>query len=70
MALDRSCEPIVTEVDIAGRAEPVRRCLAMTGSLGKPRSTEVGLVFEARMFGAPDAAPKTREQVIHIGPGG
>lgn len=45
----------LTEADIAHLPAPVRRYIALTGSIGRPVVTEVTLRFEATMFDAPGA---------------
>ena len=52
-------ERILTEADIAHLPSPVRRYVALTGSLGRPVTTEITLHFDAAMFDAPAAPPMT-----------
>lgn len=46
---------VLTEADIAHLPPPVRRYIALTGSVGRPVVTEVKLRFEATMYEAPGA---------------
>lgn len=48
---------VLTEADIAGLPEPVRRYIAVSGSLGKPRAVQIEMVVEAEISDAPNAAP-------------
>ena len=46
----------LAEADIAHLPPPVRRYIALTGSIGRPVVTEITLKFEATMYDAPGAA--------------
>jgi hypothetical protein len=48
---------VLTEADIAELPEPVRRYIAVSGSLGKPRTVQIEMVIEAEISDAPNAAP-------------
>jgi hypothetical protein len=50
---------LLTEADIAHLPPPVRRYIALTGSIGRPVVTEVTLRFEATMYEAPGAPGMT-----------
>lgn len=54
-AVPRAPQRVLTEADIADLPPPVRRYIALTGSLGRPVVTEVELRFEATMYDAPGA---------------
>ncbi|MBV7265466.1 DUF6544 family protein [Erythrobacter ani] len=47
--------PVLTEEDLAPLPEPVRRYIALTGSVGRPVVTEIAMEFEATMYDAPGA---------------
>ena len=49
----------MTEADIAHLPPPVRRYIALTGSIGRPVVTEIKLRFEATMYDAPGASGMT-----------
>lgn len=55
-AVPRAPQPILTDADIAGLPPPVRRYIALTGSLGRPVVTQIALQFDATMYEAPGAA--------------
>lgn len=55
-AAPRDAARPLTEADIAHLPPPVRRYIALTGSIGLPVVTEVTLRFEATMYEAPGAA--------------
>jgi hypothetical protein len=48
--------PVVTESDVAGLPEPVRRYLRATGVVGRPRVQNYRLQFRGRIRSAPDAS--------------
>lgn len=50
---------LLTEADIAPLPPPVRRHIALTGSIGRPVVTEITLQFDATMFDAPGAPGMT-----------
>ena len=54
-AAPREATGVLTEADIAHLPPPVRRYIALTGSLGRPVVTEVTLIFDATMYDAPGA---------------
>lgn len=45
--------PVLTEEDLAPLPEPVRRYIALTGSVGRPVVTEIVMHFDAAMYDAP-----------------
>lgn len=45
--------PVLTETDLAPLPEPVRRYIALTGSIGRPVVTEIVMHFDAAMYDAP-----------------
>ncbi|MGY6552446.1 MAG: DUF6544 family protein [Erythrobacter sp.] len=47
--------PVLTEADVVSLPEPVRRYVALTGSLGRPMVTEIIMHFDAVMYDAPGA---------------
>lgn len=47
--------PVLTEGDIAHLPAPVRRYLALSGSVGRPVLTEIEMTFDATMYDAPEA---------------
>ena len=47
--------PILTQRDVERLPAPVRRYVAMTGSVGRPLVTEIIMRFEATMYDAPGA---------------
>jgi hypothetical protein len=54
-AVPREPQPVLTEADLAALPPPVRRYIALTGSVGRPVVTEIRLRFEATMYDAPGA---------------
>jgi hypothetical protein len=50
---------LLTEAEIAHLPPPVRRYVALTGSIGRPVVTEITLRFEATMYEAPGAPGMT-----------
>jgi hypothetical protein len=50
---------LLTEADIAYLPPPVRRYIALTGSIGRPVVTEIMLQFDATMYDAPGAPGMT-----------
>ncbi len=50
---------VLTVADIAHLPPPVRRYIALTGSIGRPVVTEITLRFEATMYDAPGAPGMT-----------
>jgi hypothetical protein len=54
-AVPRDPQRVLTKADIAGLPPPVRRYVALTGSIGRPVVTEITLRFEATMYDAPGA---------------
>ena len=50
---------LLTESDIAHLPPPVRRYIAVTGSIGRPVVTEITMHFDAAMFDAPGASGMT-----------
>jgi hypothetical protein len=56
IAVPREETAVLTEADIAHLPPPVRRYIALTGSIGQPIVTEITLGFEATMYDAPGAA--------------
>jgi hypothetical protein len=58
-AAPRDPQQVLTEADIAGLPPPVRRYIALTGSIGRPVVTEISLRFEATMYDAPGAVGMT-----------
>jgi hypothetical protein len=54
-AAPRDAARPLTEADIAHLPPPVRRYIALTGSIGRPVVTEVTLRFDATMYEAPGA---------------
>lgn len=59
MAVPREEARLLTEADIAPLPPPVRRYIALTGSIGRPVVTEVMLQFDATMYDAPGAPGMT-----------
>ncbi|MGL4238330.1 DUF6544 family protein [Tabrizicola sp.] len=59
MAVPREDARLLTEADIADLPPPVRRYIALTGSIGRPVVTEITMEFEATMFDAPGAPGMT-----------
>ena len=59
MAAPREKTKLLTEADIAHLPPPVRRYIALTGSIGRPVVTEITMHFDAVMFDAPDAPGMT-----------
>jgi len=59
MAAPRKAASPLTEADIAHLLPPVRRYIALTGSIGRPVVTEVTLRFDATMYDAPEASGMT-----------
>lgn len=59
MAAPREEARLLTEADIAHLPPPVRRYIALTGSIGRPVVTEITMEFEATMFDAPGAPGMT-----------
>lgn len=59
MAVPRAEAKVLTEADIAHLPPPVRRYIALTGSIGRPVVTEITLRFEATMYDAPGAPGMT-----------
>lgn len=55
IAVPREETGVLTEADIAHLPPPVRRYIALTGSIGRPVVTEVTLKFDATMYDAPGA---------------
>lgn len=45
--------PVLSEEDLAPLPEPVRRYIALTGSVGRPIVTEIVMHFDAAMYDAP-----------------
>lgn len=58
-AAPRAEPRLLTEADIAHLPPPVRRYIALTGSIGRPVVTEITVQFEATMFDAPGAPGMT-----------
>ncbi len=58
-AVPRDPQRVLTEADIASLPPPVRRYIALTGSIGRPVVTEITLQFEATMYDAPGAVGMT-----------
>ncbi|MGB8812285.1 MAG: DUF6544 family protein [Paracoccaceae bacterium] len=56
MSAPREAAQLLTEADIAHLPTPVRRYIALTGSIGRPVVTEIRLWFDATMYDAPGAA--------------
>jgi hypothetical protein len=54
-AVPRDPQRVLTKADIADLPPPVRRYIALTGSIGRPVVTEITLRFEATMYDAPGA---------------
>lgn len=50
---------LLTEADVAHLPPPVRRYIALTGSIGRPVVTEITMRFEATMYDAPGAPGMT-----------
>ena len=46
--------PVLTEEDLAPLPDPVRRYIALTGSVGRLVVTEIVMHFDAAMYDAPD----------------
>lgn len=59
MAAPREVARVLTEADIAHLPPPVRRYIALTGSIGRPVVTEITLRFDATMFDGPEAPGMT-----------
>lgn len=59
IATPREVPRLLTEADIADLPPPVRRYIALAGSIGRPVVTEVTLGFEASMYDAPGAPGMT-----------
>jgi hypothetical protein len=59
IAAPREAARPLTEADIAHLPPPVRRYIALTGSIGRPMVSEITLRFEATMYDAPGAAGMT-----------
>jgi len=59
MAVPRQDPRLLTEADIAPLPPPVRRYIALTGSIGRPVVTEITLQFDATMYDAPGAPGMT-----------
>jgi hypothetical protein len=59
MAVPREEERVLTEVDIVHLPPPVRRYIALTGSIGRPVVTEITVRFEATMYDTPGAPGMT-----------
>jgi hypothetical protein len=59
IAVPRKVASVLTEADIAHLPLPVRRYIALTGSIGRPVVTEVSLTFNATMYDAPGATGMT-----------
>lgn len=59
MAAPRDEATVLTEADIAHLPPPVRRYIALTGSIGRPVVTEITLRFEATMYDAPSVPGMT-----------
>ncbi|RUT28294.1 hypothetical protein EMQ25_17045 [Arsenicitalea aurantiaca] len=59
IAVPRKAAGLLTEADIAHLPPPVRRYVALTGSIGRKMVTEVTLGFDATMYSAPGAAGMT-----------
>jgi hypothetical protein len=56
IAVPREAAGPLTEADIAHLPPPVRRYIALTGSIGRPVVTEITLRFDATMYDAPGAS--------------
>lgn len=54
-AIPRDAARPLTEADIAPLPAPVRRYIALTGSIGRPVVNEIRMQFEATMYDAPGA---------------
>jgi hypothetical protein len=52
----RDVTRLLTEADIAHLPPPVRRYIALTGSIGRPVVTDITLRFDATMYDAPGEA--------------
>jgi hypothetical protein len=61
--------PVLAEGDLAALPAPVRRFVARSGALGRPRPQNVRIAFQADMFRAPGGAamPSRSEQVNFLG---
>jgi hypothetical protein len=59
MAAPREEARVLTEADIAHLPPPVRRYIALTGSIGRPVVTAITVQFEATMYAAPGALGMT-----------
>lgn len=59
IAIPREEPRLLTEADIAHLPPPVRRYIALTGSIGRPVVTEITLRFDANMFDGPGAPGMT-----------
>lgn len=55
----RADREVLTQEHIARLPAPVRRYIALTGSLGRPIVTEISMQFEATMYGGPDESGMT-----------
>ena len=56
--------PVLAEEDIAPLPDPVRRYIALTGSVGRPVVTEIVMHFDAAMYDAP-GEPGMTGPVVH-----
>lgn len=55
-AVPRATSRVLSDADIAHLPPPVRRYIALTGSIGRPVVTDIALRFDATMYEAPGAA--------------